>query len=119
MEPEGKQSVVWILGSGFSKPLGGPLLDELISMQMVGDFSNWPDFYHEPNTPEGDDKVKCAEAVYEIYERGIKPPSKLWSNAEEFLERLDVACQTTTNLWPFRIRQLGTDHPQTKREELA
>lgn len=34
MSEEKSKRVVWILGSGFSKPLGGPLLDELLSEGM-------------------------------------------------------------------------------------
>lgn len=103
------KKVAWILGSGFSRPLGGPLLDGLISRQLVGDLRHWPDFTEDP-TVEGHDKVKCAEAVEAIYRLGCEQKhATFWSNPEQFIERLDWASRTTTNLWAFRIRQLVPD----------
>jgi hypothetical protein len=102
--------VAWILGAGFSRPLGGPLLDGLISRPMAGDFLNWTDF-NQLRTPQGYDAVHCAEAVHGIYKRGCRVKhSTFWTNPEEFLERLDEA-QDTTTLWDFRIRKLVPDAP--------
>jgi len=100
------KKVVWILGAGFSRPLGGPLLNGLISPQMIGDFTNWADFQEE-KTPEGYDKIGCAEAVHQIYSLGCaQKNATFWSNPEEFIERVDLARRDTTNLWDFRIRKL-------------
>lgn len=106
METDDKK-VAWILGAGFSKPLGGPLLNGLISPQMAGDFVNWHEFHEHP-TSEGYDKINCAEAVLRIYERGCaKTNATYWTNPEEFLDRLDWAARDSTNLWALRIWKLG------------
>jgi hypothetical protein len=66
---------VWILGSGFSKPLGGPLLGELISAHAV-------------NTVQIRHAVNCS-ASYNAYILGAK--NGAWSDVESFLDTIDLA----------------------------
>jgi hypothetical protein len=79
---------VWILGSGFSRSLGGPLLNELISL---GGLRNVMASY-----PMADD----LEDVQRMYNDGIA--GGLWVDAEAFLDRLDVATEHADNSAPIR-----------------
>lgn len=85
---------VWILGAGFSRPLGGPLLTDLLSDHMR----------YEMELRYGGDVTpylsRCeTRYVYQLFQRGTvgslphsrKPFSRAWSNAEEFLVWLDDA----------------------------
>jgi hypothetical protein len=73
---------VWILGAGFSKPLGGPLLTELFSpgaeLKVKTCFSEVPEL-------QGDD-ARLARMLY-----NGKDVPRQWENAEEFLDYLDTA----------------------------
>jgi SIR2-like domain len=82
--------IVWILGAGFSKPLGGPLLPQLLS-----------------RTTEARVRARFPHAADAIFDerwwptlRGMlakhgwqnpDPASRVWGDAEEFLEFLDLA----------------------------
>jgi len=72
--------VVWVLGSGFSRPLGGPLLDELLSPRMgslvAARFGDPEEAHHH---------------VREVFARHLKQGLRLWENAEQFLDILDQA----------------------------
>jgi hypothetical protein len=81
--------IVWILGAGFSKSLGAPLLSELLtpeSRERV--LMAWPNKF-------GDHAI--ARSIVNLYLGGVhgprhaKPMEKHWEHAEEFLERLDRA----------------------------
>ena len=79
----GDRGVVWILGAGFSKPLGGPLLHDLISERVVNEIrlrgiqiGNGP---------------SMALNVYSRLKRADDNPLGLWSDPEEFLARLEAA----------------------------
>lgn len=76
-----KTKIVWILGSGFSKPLGGPLLDELITAGAVARFVAHCGTEHQSAL------TTCLQ-TYEAPRRGEKFIGS-WSNAEEFLEFLE------------------------------
>lgn len=71
-----RPKTVWVIGSGFSKALGGPLLDGLLSASA-----------HE-DAREVFNKLPDRIAVYEIY-ANLK--GKRWKHAEQFLEFVDLA----------------------------
>jgi hypothetical protein len=78
-------NVVWILGSGFSRPLGGPLLHDLISAKMGQDLS----FYYQG--PEYAALRTAVESIGSLYGVGLKREqwNRPWQNPEEFIAYLD------------------------------
>src|ERR1700690_2508061 len=74
------KKTVWILGSGFSRDLGGPLLDELLSDSAFVDLRTV--YPHVAGKPE-------FVQAYQIFRHGQR--SHMWPDAEAFLDRLDVA----------------------------
>lgn len=82
-----KVRIVWILGAGFSKPLGGPLLKDLFTtssfdaMQYRFPKEEYSGLYNNP-----------AQAVHFLYnEDRRKGEGREWADAEEFLDALDAA----------------------------
>jgi hypothetical protein len=80
--------IVWILGAGFSKSLGGPMLSELLTAESLeGVLARWAGAF-EKDLPR---------KVQHFYAGGAKGFSNMgavaryWEHAEEFLERLDRA----------------------------
>lgn len=67
---------VWVLGSGFSRSLGGPLLYELLGHKA------------KIETREVFGRVGDTTLVYDLF---ATQRDKLWAHAEQFLEYLDVA----------------------------
>jgi hypothetical protein len=102
----GERRTVWILGSGFSRPLGGPLLVELLSppsnnfvQALYKDNS-----YIGPPRPNGDaasDELErarqAAEKVRVVYATcggsTAAVGRRFWSDAEAFLDQLDAAAE--------------------------
>lgn len=81
--------IVWILGAGFSKPLGGPLLRDLLTTS--GRHNVRAAFPALANTIDGPRKD-----VHRVYDRfkytdEHHPGERLWRDAEEFLDYLDTA----------------------------
>lgn len=75
------ERVVWLLGAGFSKPLGGPLFSELISDQSERWTKSWLTVRgFAPESPSN---------VLGIFKRGQQ--AKLWENAEDCLSLIDEA----------------------------
>jgi hypothetical protein len=100
--------IVWILGAGFSKPLGGPLLGKMLSPEAERDlavrYSNAPSL--------GDRYATAARFLYQYGRSGKKYAVKipnggategedLWEDAEQYLDYLDTAAET---LGPGRDR---------------
>lgn len=95
--------VAWILGAGFSVPLGGPPFRELISGRTLRQFASWDEFadlqalINVPQHPAGTfhgkkiDVVALAGIVLTLYEKGVSG-RLLWGDAEEFLDILEIAC---------------------------
>jgi hypothetical protein len=102
---------VWVLGAGFSKPLGGPLLPDLFSSgardRVIAAY--------------GDDPAKMqvlfsdlAKAVRRLYaEHGRDAPlqARRWDDAEQFLEALDsAACDGVGSPSANLLRALSPNH---------
>jgi hypothetical protein len=89
---------VWILGSGFSKPLGGPLLRDLFRQEQTEDVG--ADFPPEVY-PELANTMPVVERYFRVgVERG------LWENAEQFLARVDDAFRAGAGPMMERLRVL-------------
>jgi hypothetical protein len=79
------KKVVWVLGAGFSKSLGGPLLGDLLSHRGIR--------YVQAKFP----KIGSALDVYRAYWQHLKGAEEsrnqpiYWDHAEEFLEFLSDA----------------------------
>jgi len=99
----GNKRVAWILGAGFSVPLGGPLFRELISDEMLRRLIQWDEYTQAKwmaQCPHGDgwnglqlNAGVSARIVAWLYEAGLgkEGTAKLWEDAEQFLERLEIA----------------------------
>ena len=83
MPIEGKKTV-WILGAGFSRSLGGPLLSSLFRQEDVDDFLDV--------IPTADFGTLAAEVVWtqSLYNKG-HDGEKCWENAEDFLAYIESA----------------------------
>ena len=98
--------IVWILGAGFSRSLGAPLLADLFSIEgLQAAITTYPDLEQ--------DKQNLREVVnaYKYGAYGLAhatPRARLWTHAEEFLERLDLAGRNEVSA---RILQSWWDGP--------
>lgn len=89
---EERERVVWVLGSGFSRSLGGPLLKDLFGLHLQeGLLYRYGDLLDTPAT----------RLVYAVFRDAIA--SRNWEHAEQFLEFIDSAIKD-----PPRRRQLLT-----------
>jgi hypothetical protein len=80
--------VAWILGSGFSRSLGGPLLRDLLSdrrRQLVDAV-----FRNQDGKPTLPAERVVAYNVFHAFKEGRDQPG-YWQDAEEFLDFVDVA----------------------------
>jgi hypothetical protein len=75
--------VVWLLGSGFSRHLGGPLLYQLLTLRAL----------EETNLVFANPALPGRQAVYSIFRNHGKTVSNApyWEHAEEYLDFLDTA----------------------------
>ncbi len=83
--------IVWILGAGFSKPLGGPLLGKMLSPESKRDLHVRYSEMKQLWTPQAD----AARSLY-YYGRSNKPEfiaqgEDMWEDAEVYLDYLDTA----------------------------
>lgn len=97
---QSEKKVVWILGAGFSVPLGGPLFRELISPRTLRRLRTWEEFaeqkvslevHSDVNGPgrRDFDPVILAGIVEHLYRSGVE--TNVWSDAEQFLDMLGIA----------------------------
>lgn len=84
------QKIVWILGAGFSKPLGGPLLPDLLS---AGSWNRIKATYRERKWTEGDAERLVVDLYAEHHGNGNGPAGGRWADAEAFLTFLDMAAE--------------------------
>jgi hypothetical protein len=75
---------VWILGAGFSRSLGGPLLADLFRQQHAADL----------RPVIGQALAAELTWVQHLFRHGTES-EQLWGNAEDFLAYLDEACGPT------------------------
>jgi hypothetical protein len=79
--------IVWVLGAGFSAGLGGPLLKNLFTETSQRDLTvRYPENLRELDGP-------TAKRVRWLYGYG-SGTELLWSDAEAFIEYLDLAAET-------------------------
>lgn len=91
-------SVVWILGAGFSQPLGGPLLTDLFSKRSKMDLrALYPDVFSSALT----------DGIPDLYEKGLGNGGyeRRWGDGEAFLDALDGAARKPEG--PLATRLLG------------
>lgn len=99
-------SIVWILGAGFSVPLGGPLFRALISASTARELEGWGEFATLPI--EGLQQTGLTPYVIsKLYQSGTGAHSsaKLWADAEEFLDRLDVAASEPNSFLARAVKE--------------
>src|SRR5580692_2596737 len=89
-----ERKVVWVLGAGFSRALGGPLLPNLLSDESEGNLrvrypvSTYRRLY--------DDAAQIARGVFVIGLAGHeRRQESLWADAEEFIDYVDTAAGLT------------------------
>src|SRR4051812_45259845 len=90
---------VWILGSGFSKSLGGPLLNDLLTERGRVEIAS--------RFPKLSDLWGKAHKVYQEHLRNdeVKAGARLWAHAEEFLDLVDVAVENPDSTANAVLRQ--------------
>jgi hypothetical protein len=90
---------VWVLGAGFSRSLGGPLMADILhnaTLEQIRD--RFPSLDLEPHGQ------LCVRLFRTQMSRGDKPG--LWENPEEFLEKLDATLSSEL-LWKQVARVLA------------
>ena len=107
--------VVWVLGAGFSVPLGGPLLATLLSGESAADLA-----IRYPDAPRLHDE--SAQWVRVLYAYGSGPGEsirirgketrreRMWRDPEEFLDYLDTAAATTNGPHAQRLAAIARTH---------
>ena len=91
--------IVWILGAGFSKPLGGPLLGKLLSPEAERDLA-----VRYNRAPLWGPYPEAARLLYQYGRAGkggtVRTPrgdvfdrEDLWEDAEQYLDYLDTAAE--------------------------
>jgi hypothetical protein len=90
--------VVWVLGTGFSQPLGGPMLNDLLSEPSLRVIKTLYSGLHLHKKDETG--YSFAQRVIAIFQNYLKRPDApfVWENAEAFLDYIDTAA-------------LDNDHP--------
>ncbi len=109
MAPE---KVVWLLGSGFSKPLGGPLLRDLFRQQDEEDILP---YFPDQDYPDLARALPWVQKCFHLGKhQGNDGAKGLWADAEEFLAYVDHAFSSSS---PTPARKvLGTLIDKAGRE---
>lgn len=98
---EVKKPRVWILGAGFSRHAGGPLLNDL--------FSETAEYYFEDARPTHQAALKKIGRLFR--QKLLKPDTQetswFWAHAEEFLEKID---QLAAMGEPKALVEMFVDH---------
>ena len=82
----GNDKVVWVLGSGFSRSLGGPLLDELMERSRFERVMAWqPDEFKNLHDP-----WKNLVDTF-LGKKKKEKRRRPWRDAEEFIEMIELA----------------------------
>lgn len=80
---------VWVLGAGFSRPLGGPLLNELFRPRSLREF-----YQIYPDADYSGDLAASLWQVVRVFNDGRR--AHLWAHAEQFLEMIEIAAEAKT-----------------------
>jgi len=109
---------VWVLGAGFSKSLGGPLLVDLFSRQSIANLETR--FPVKEFKKLHDDRVRLVVGLYLAgtswaeHLREGRETARVWANAEEFLDYLDTAAAGGEES-PAWKRIVGVTHEWLKK----
>ncbi|MEY4515338.1 MAG: hypothetical protein RLZZ450_7460 [Pseudomonadota bacterium] len=101
-----KNRVVWVLGSGFSRSIGGPLLNELMGQARWDRIKQIPEFVH---------RVPMWEKLLWYWNTYNGKPSAQWTDAEEFVEWIELM---STGAIPLDA-QLANQFPGQKPSFIA
>lgn len=85
---EPRRGIVWILGAGFSRYLGAPLLNELLTDESLARVRA---IYRDQ--PKVLSELRNAHGITKFFSWGKTDNRSYWHDAEEFLERLDHAAE--------------------------
>ncbi len=111
---------VWILGAGFSRPLGGPLLNELLR----------PEVGQHLQATYGK-TFELGDVVLELYGHGSRfrdgeiatrwrtKGELIWSDAEQFLDYLDTAVAGGPNSPAYKRLETLFRHGKNRLEDLG
>jgi len=97
------QKIVWVLGAGFSRPLGGPLLNELLSESRAERLRHSPLFddgqVRRRQLPEEWSRLIQGWSPYlQLFDQDLtEKRRKPWADAEEFIEMLELEAESTAN----------------------
>lgn len=104
-------SVVWILGAGFSKSLGAPLLSEMLRLEALQSVVGT---YDDFRARRYDFTSVIKTYLYGAYDLPNNPHARkrLWRHAEEFAEKLDAACgsESLANILRDLCSDSATEH---------
>jgi SIR2-like domain len=98
---EVKKPRVWILGAGFSRHAGGPLLNDL--------FSETAEYYFEDAQPTHQAALKKIGRLFrqKLPTPNIRETGRFWAHAEEFLEKIDQLAEMGE---PKALVEMFVDH---------
>jgi hypothetical protein len=103
---------VWLLGSGFSAPLGGPLLSDLFRQETKEEILP---FFPEADYP---DLAEALPWVQSCFHLGLK--KGLWRNAEQYLAYVDDGYRGGNTAKHGRLQKLLKDaDPYPGRQRVA
>ncbi|MHB1847000.1 MAG: SIR2 family protein [Deltaproteobacteria bacterium] len=131
-----QDNVVWVLGAGFSKPLGGPLLRDLLGPSSIEEMrSRFPKEIYRSPWAEGHERLALDAALWSFgygteFRSGHHWPSEgdtergetLWDEAEDFLDHLDLAAGPFEATWlssRFTPGDRAAQLPGAARRQLA
>jgi hypothetical protein len=131
-----RKKITWVLGAGFSMPFGAPLFRELISRQTFWQVSNWPPFaalrrkaivpsdypFLDGASVEFELDVSVfAQVVVRLYQSGLGTDEglrfRLWSDAEQFLEILEIAVAEPSGQLAKDVRKALEHVPRLNGDE--
>lgn len=98
---------VYILGAGFSRPLGGPLFNDLLSKVPFDEVST--EFFSLSDNEMSRCISSAGQRITEIRLKGL-----FASNAEELLEQLDSLAETKIRSWMQQVFDVFGGHSQNE-----
>ena len=89
---------VWVLGAGFSRALGGPLLPDLLYRRMPEEIE-----WVVKGCSGYQDVVQSVQWAHDIFHFGKDKQRNLWQDAEGFLVGLDYATNRSLSSWRGKV----------------